>query len=885
MQAPRPTSAIDRLQISPSENKRPSTSPSLSSVIQVREQKDSKQKSREAKHKGLDTVGPDPSAAILVDPVSATSSDSFLPASTDIKEKRKLPDLATEPLQKIVQYLSWSEALALITINKAFYRERNAVLIALAEQAQKPMPEILIHAIKSRNKQLTIDLIRHPKIKNWLNMPDTEGRTAGYYALHPMNLPLLAILLCSGLDPEQPVEWRWDPEQPVEMQWDKVIGIIKTFIKQDPLIRKTILALFKAQYGDEYTDLYIDGASVAVWQYQWEKAEQDRLTVEQDRLTSWEKAEQGRLTSIAPVLLQLTEAMVRKDVEIMESFLADTKDGPTSYGLTATLDQQNLIMTALSEKDIGLIEALMIQGIDVRVSAPDILDIAKDWLMNETSNDGIGSAVNIQKCVALVDVLKKHYGEKTFFGSSSLAYWKLQFENHQILFRKTQVYWAVLAKDYQLARELVETGSEFMFDPFSGPILSKFDLTPGTIKPSIFVLLMEDFSVERFLAKKILISTIIDKLIPKNVNLLMRGFSLLHYLAERSHFTDLLEKLCKKSGIEVNIGGGCDYKGTALSFALKRRSFRNAKTLIQYGAKDKSSRLGYVVHSYLSRNSDVFILGESLIGLGEQIFEIAPANTWLKNPKWQHPRYRQYVDKIIQILPRDSVNMEIQISPDREFQNEEEYDSDEDPVVVKSVPLAIWLVKNGCVDLLCPLIPKGINLDIEFDVADENRQPLHTLLLPQEKVLLLQYGAHPKQLGLDLLRHFPLFFDRDTWFKTTLEILIRGIPSKNIPLDGGPLSYWLTFYSKKFNWTEAELAPLVIVMLSKKVDYQMFLSHAKQQKHSLLIRLLKIHEPPAKQEIKARVASSRSSFFAPILDINWISPALNPTPSFTAKHG
>lgn len=850
MQMPHAPSALDNLFRTSLDAELPALSPATpvedQKSFETKRTRDSK--SAEPELTTYDSPSPAP---VTINPHPSAS------CATDSKERSRfqLPDLPTAILQEIAGFLSPSDTLALMATNKALYQERHPLLVAQAEHDPQARVAVLIDALKNGKKQFIIDSIKNPRISGWLNIPDREGRTAGYYALHPPNLPLLALLLSYGLDPEQSFEW---PQLQCGMQEaPPPKGLIKSFIKEDPSIRGAILAILKARYGDEYNNLLIDGASLSVWQYRWEQAEKDRVT------------------SLGPLLSQLTQAQVQKDVEAMETLLADAKADPAPE-----LVEQSPLLSAVADRNIDAIETLLAQGVDIRICAPDILAIAKSWLVNETSNDGIGTVENIQKCLRLTEILKNHYGATTFFTPFTLAYWQLLFENYLLLFRKTQVYWAVSAKNYRLAQELVEAGSEFMFDPFARPVCYELDQRTRAKRPSLFQLLFQDITSAtetHLIAVKLLLSAMIEKLTPKNVNLLTRGRTLLHWLAETPLSVELLEKLCKKPGIEINLLSVFDkyqhseklsyfekYHHTAFLLALHNRLFENTKILIQFGARDISIKLQELGINYWYEGSAKFFkFVNCVVDLGEQIFEILTPRDLLDHSLVQNPEYPIYLAKIISLLPSKFINMKLR----KDYSNE---------------PLAIWLADLGYASLMGPLISKGINLEVE----SSSGKPFHSYLHKHEKVLLLQHGANPKHLGLDFRVNSPQVFGRREWFKSTLEILIRGTPGKKINdlLDKNPISHWLTFYSRKFEWTEAELAPLVIVMMSKKVDYELFLRQALKQKHSLLLRLSIIYNPVIKQKTNLPVTSSRSSFFArldpaKIRDITWISPALSSTSS------
>lgn len=151
---------------------------------------------------------------------------------------------------------------------------------------------------------------------------------------------------------------------------------------------------------------------------------------------------------------------------------------------------------------------------------------------------------------------------------------------------------------------------------------------------------------------------------------------------------------------------------TALWLALKNRAFKNAKTLIQFGAKVKIDKLWRIAESYWHESPAVFFnFANSVVDLGEQIFEILGYRWWLSHVQVQNPECRMYLTKILSLLPSNVIKMDL----------------NKGSTLWQMEPLAIQLAQSGYADLIGPLLSKGINLDVERSSAE----PFHIFLNSQ----------------------------------------------------------------------------------------------------------------------------------------------------------
>lgn len=725
----------------------------------------------------------------------------------------------------------------------------SSTLTISLEQASEPKPEVLIEAIRARNVDLIIALTNIPRVRSWLHIPD-RGKTAGYYALNPLNLALLKRLLACGLDPEQPLAISKEQTSD-EWQPQGLIQFVETY---DLLVRKAVFKVLEEHYKNFPTTLMneiaIDDETLSTWQDQLEDTSQSPDAITYRGLHK-----------------QLIQAIKYHSLEKVDALLAQAK----TKGLTAELCDQNgdnvLIVAACRRQHHGLegpalVDRLITEfGMDAKKSAPHILHVAQSRLITgEDDSDGVG------QCHSLVEVLKKHHDEATVFHPWSLKRWELRFTSYKILVDKSRIYFNVLKKDYVTAsRELSSSSAitRFMCDPFSLPLFREYRKADKLETPTLYTMVMKDLTtvprrvnhptIQHFLA------TIIDRASPKTINQLSRGKALLHHLAETPDCEAFIEALCKKPGIEVNLPDGKSYP--PLYRALEKGRWSNAKTLREFGAKLNLDSLKELWDPSNLPTTSQFEFANHLLDLGINPFDIASLDTLLfLNDSSSQRNHKEYLAKLMKIIPATEVNKSVPISCRLTRFSYQHKDGAKKTTPIQA-PLAVILGIHQCANLIESLIPKGLdlNLPVVFEESQAFDMPIdapptkllwHVVQGNEAGVLtpLLEQGADPRGLSTCLAiacegsSHLTQFL---------IKILLRNLSDTdgekiNILFDGQPLSYWVAQHGKKFNWSEEVLEPIVIMMISKKVNYQIFVEQAKD--YPLLLSMLEKYKP--KQDAK-----------------------------------
>lgn len=531
-------------------------------------------------------------------------------------------------------------------------------LITKITAGNSPHPELLIEAIQTKNVASIIALTNIPKIKSWLNIA-YNGKTAGYYALHPLNLPLLKRLLNCGLDPEQPMAV--NNEDLVTQPW-RAQGLLNLIAEQPLSVRKAVLALLKEHYGPRFSSIIIDNEALPVWEYELEKMEAPGQP-------------EDNASNLLKQLIQLMKeqsytASVSIDKLLVQMEALKLPVWPIVYDDNG----EDVFTVAATHGHPEYVDKLIpILGLDVSKSTPHLLQTIQRWMAKE--NFGMGHTMLLGAYLRLVEVLLKHYGDQAVFTPWPLSRWKLQFDSHYQLLWKSKLYRCIHAKNYDRALEdLTDSSVEFMYDPFSSPLLHRYrgmtfhngDFSLET-PPSLYALILKDLTTEQDQVQLRLIKrtlfALIDKLSssPTKLNQLLRGKSLLHHLAELpdTNSKEFIGALCSKPGIEVNLMDGNNYP--PLYYALLRGNWPAAKKLRDFGAD-----LGPAWVKKLPKSIELI---DGLFDLDINPFALTRLDdmtythrrTLPFEPTWQidmrNPEnYKKYVSKMLEVTVPDNIN-------------------------------------------------------------------------------------------------------------------------------------------------------------------------------------------------------------------------------------